>query len=330
MKSLKSRLISTATAATLALVSTCSFAAGFQRGFAADPDGKPLEIGIWYPSNETPKPMNFGPTTMTVAMNGAVDGSALPLVVMSHGSGSSFLGHYDTAIALADAGYVVAAVTHTGDNYADKSRSVDIMDRTRHISRSIDHMLSTWNGHARINAQRVGMFGYSAGGFTTLVSIGGMADFSSIGPMCSQYPVDFACQLIAKAGRPTVLLSASSFKADLRIKAAIVAAPALGIAFAPGGLKSVKVPVQLWSAENDVMVPTPRYAEAVRLALPQAPDYRVVRRAGHYDFMAPCSDALAGLAPAICKRDPDFDRLAFHQTFNAAAVDFFGKTLKAQ
>ena len=148
--------------------------------------------------------------------------------------------------------------------------------------------------------------------------------------MCSQYPADFACQLIAKAGRPIVLLSASSFKADLRIKAAIVAAPALGIAFAPGGLKSVKVPVQLWSAENDVMVPTPRYAEAVRLALPQAPDYRVVRRAGHYDFMAPCSDALAGLAPAICKRDPDFDRLAFHQTFNAAAVDFFGKTLKAQ
>jgi len=330
MKTLKSRLISTTVAATMALISTCSFAAGFQHGFAADPDGKPLEIGIWYPSKEAPKPMNFGPTTMTVAMNGAVDGSALPMVVMSHGAGSSFMGHYDTAIALADAGYVVAAVTHTGDNYADKSRSVDIMDRPRHISRAIDHMLAAWDGHASINAQRIGMFGYSAGGFTTLVSIGGIADFSTIGPMCSQYPADFACQLIAKSGRPTVLFPASSFKADLRIKAALVAAPALGFSFAPDGLKGVKVPVQLWSAENDAMVPTPRYAQAVRLALPQAPDYRVVRKAGHYDFMAPCSDALAGMALAICKGDPDFDRAAFHQTFNAAAVDFFGKTLKAQ
>jgi predicted dienelactone hydrolase len=329
MKTLKSRLLSTAAAVSLALVSTCSFAAGFQHGFADDPDGKPLEIGIWYPSKETPKPMNFGPNTMAVAVNGAVDGTALPLVVVSHGAGSSFMGHYDTAIALADAGYVVAAVTHTGDNYADKTRSVDIMDRPRHISRVIDHMLSAWEGHGNIDAARVGMFGYSAGGFTTLVSIGGVADFSTIGPMCSQYPADFACQLIAKSGRPTVLFPASSFKADLRIKAALVAAPALGFSFAPDGLKSVKVPVQLWSAENDVMVPTPRYAEAVRLALPQAPDYRVVHKAGHYDFMAPCGNVLAGLAPSICKIDADFDRVAFHATFNAAAVDFFGKTLKA-
>lgn len=330
MKTLKSRLLSTAAAVSMAFVSTCSFAAGFQHGFAADPDGKPLEIGIWYPSKEAPKPVNFGPNTMTVAVNGAVGGTALPLVVVSHGTGSSFLGHYDTAIALADAGYVVAAVTHTGDNYADKSRSMDIMDRPRHISRVIDHMLSAWDGHASINATRIGMFGYSAGGFATLVSIGGVADFSSIAPMCSQYPADYACQLIGKPGRPVVVMPASSFKADLRIKAALVAAPALGFSFAPDGLKGVMVPVQLWSAENDVMVPTPRYAEAVRLALPQAPDYHVVRKAGHYDFMAPCSNALAGLAPQICKIDADFDRVAFHQTFNAAAVDFFGKTLKAQ
>lgn len=330
MKTLKSRLIFTTAAATMALVSTCSFAAGFQHGIAANPDGKPLEIGIWYPSKDAPKLTHFGPNTMTVAVNGAVDGTALPLVVVSHGTGSSFLGHYDTAIALADAGYVVAAVTHTGDNYADKSRNVDIMDRPPHISRVIDHMLSTWDGHASINATRVGMFGYSAGGFTTLVSIGGIADFSTIGPMCSQYPADYACQLIAKPGRPVVVMPASSFKADLRIKAAIVAAPALGFSFAPDGLKNVKVPVQLWSAEYDTMVPTPRYAEAVRLALPTAPDYRVVHKAGHYDFMAPCSNALAGLAPAICKGDTGFDRVAFHQTFNAAAVDFFGKTLKAQ
>lgn len=129
MKNLKLAVFSALTTLAAILATTCVHAAGFQHEFAADPNGKPLEIGIWYPSQTTPKSMFIGPTTMSVASNGPVEGRALPLVVISHGTGSSFLGHYDTAIALADAGYVVAAVTHTGDNYADQSRSIFIMDR---------------------------------------------------------------------------------------------------------------------------------------------------------------------------------------------------------
>ena len=105
----------------------------------------------------------MGPTTMSVAVNGSVHGKALPLVVMSHGNGGSFLGHHDTAIALADAGFVVAAVTHTGDNYKDQSRGTDVMDRPRQMSRVIDHMLSSWDGRGTIDAARVGMFGFFVG-----------------------------------------------------------------------------------------------------------------------------------------------------------------------
>ena len=143
------------------------------------------------------------------------------------------------------------------------------MDRPRQISRVIDHMLSTWDGHATIDPARIGMFGFSSGGFTALVSIGGIPDFSTVGPMCRQYPGDFACQLIAKSGGTpaTPLPSAIAGAADPRIKAAVVAAPALGFTFSPDGLKNVKVPVQLWRADNDAIVPHPRYAEAVRLAL---------------------------------------------------------------
>lgn len=59
---------------------------------------------------------------------------------MSHGNGGSLLSRFDTAIALVDAGFVVVAVTDTGDNYADQSRNLDVIGRSRHISRSIDHM----------------------------------------------------------------------------------------------------------------------------------------------------------------------------------------------
>ena len=321
-----SHLFSTVAMIATALAGTCVHAAGFQQGVAADPDGKPLVVGIWYPSQAAAKPVSLGPTTMTVAFNAPVNGKALPMVVMSHGTGGSLLGHFDTGIALADAGYVVVAMNHTGDNYADQSRSADIMDRPRQVSRVIDHMLSTWEGHEAIDPKRIGMFGFSSGGFTALASIGGIADFSKIGPMCRQYPADFACQLIAKSQTP-VVATAPTVVTDARIKAAVVAAPALGFTFSPDGLKNVKVPVQLWRAENDVVVPHPRYAESVRLAMPEAPEYHVVPNAGHYDFLAPCSDALTSMAPVICTSLPGFDRAAFHADFNSVVVKFFKNTL---
>jgi predicted dienelactone hydrolase len=217
-------------------------------------------------------------------------------------------------------------MNHTGDNYADQSRSADIMDRPRQVTRVIDHMLSTWEGRAAIDPQRVGMFGFSAGGFTTLANIGGVPDFSKIGPMCREHPGDFACQLLAKSEGP-VVAPANVAVADARIKAAVVAAPALGFTFSPAGLMNVKVPVQLWRAENDVVLPHPRYAEAVRQALSEAPDYHVVANAGHYDFLAPCSDALASIAAAICTSAAGFDRAAFHVGFDAKVVKFFEATL---
>jgi len=327
MKTTKSKLLSSVAAMAILLIGTFADAAGFQQGAAADPDGKPIVIGIWYPSQTVAKSVSLGPTTMAVAMNATVNGKALPMIVMSHGTGGSNLGHFDTAIALADAGFVVVAMNHTGDNYADQSRSTDIMDRPRQVSRVIDHMLSTWEGRVVIDPQRVGMFGHSAGGFTALAIIGGVPDLTKIVPMCKEYPGDFACQLVAKSGNPRVV-PVTAMVADARIKAAVVVAPALGFTFSQDSLKNVKVPVQLWRAENDTLVPHPRYAEAVRQALPEAPDYRVVADAGHFDFLAPCSAALASLAPAICTSQAGFDRAAFHVGFNSEVVKFFEKTLE--
>lgn len=141
---------------------------------------------------------------------------------------------------MADAGYVVAAVTHTGDNYADQSRSLAVMDRPRQISRVIDHMLSAWDYRSSIDPNRIGMYGFSAGAFTTLVSIGGMPDFSAIGPICRDHPADFACQLIGKSSQAAVPSSAMDGR-DRRIEVAVVAAPALGFTFTPDGLKRVEV-----------------------------------------------------------------------------------------
>jgi predicted dienelactone hydrolase len=326
MNLVASTLLSAAAALAVALATESAQAAGFQQGTAADPAGPALQVGIWYPSRSPGRLVALGPTSMTVATDAPIDGSGLPLVVMSHGTGGSFLSHFDTAIALADAGFVVVALSHTGDNYADQRRSVDVMDRPRQVSRVLDHMLSAWSGHAAIDPARIGMFGFSSGGFTALANIGGVPDFATVGPMCRQYPGDYACRLLATLEAP-VAAPARIDSTDLRIRAAVVAAPALGFTYAHGGLEKVRVPVQLWRAENDTIVPHPRYAEAVRLALPNDPEYHVVPGAGHFDFLAPCSEALATRVPSICTSADGFDRAAFHADFNAATVRFLKANL---
>ena len=98
-----------------------ALSAGFEQFMVPNPAGAPLEVGIWYPSEAPAVPQRLGLFEQTVAAGGAIAGRDLGLVVMSHGSGGSFEGHYDTALALAEAGFVIAAVTHTGDNYRDQS-----------------------------------------------------------------------------------------------------------------------------------------------------------------------------------------------------------------
>jgi predicted dienelactone hydrolase len=50
--------------------------------------------------------------------------------------------------------------------------------------------------------------------------------------------------------------------------------------------------------------------------------------AGHFDFMAPCPEGLARVAPAICENRPGFDRAVFHVRFNAEIVRFMTDVLR--
>jgi len=262
-------------------------------------------------------------------MGAPVVGKALPLVVISHGNGGSSLSHHDTAVALAQAGYVVAAVTHTGDNHADRSREVSMADRPRHVSRAIDFVLGQWRARGQVDAARVGVFGFSSGGFTALVVAGGVADLSRVGPHCLDHPKHFACLVVAKdpAGAMAAGSSGPLSGRDPRVRAAVVVAPALGFTFSRESLAAVTVPVQLWRAEADTVLPAPWYAEPVRDGLGAPPEYHVVPDAGHFDFLAPCSPRFARMAPPLCDSRPGFDRAAFHATFDTAVTAFLERSL---
>ncbi len=271
--------------------------------------GAPIPAAGWYPSAAQASPQPLGLFMQTVALNGPVSGRGLRLVVISHGNGGTKDGHYDTALALAEAGFVVAALEHTGDNYRDQSRATDVLNRPRELHRLIE----------------VGACGFSAGGFTVLAAAGGEPDLSLIGPHCAAHPGYFDCMLVKQ--HPVPALSGQAVVHDPRIRALVVAAPALGFTFAHG-LGTVQQPLQLWRADDDRILPAPEYADAVRSALGKPPEFHTIPGAGHFDFLAPCSEQLAKIAPPICTSEPGFGRAAFHAQFNKAVVDFFKANLQ--
>src|SRR5262249_22296610 len=149
---------------------------GFQQLTIESEANEAIPIGLWYPTSTPPKEQPLALFSQVVAQAGIISGTHLSLVVISHGTGGSLASHYDTAHALAAAGFVVAALTHPGDNSQDQrlagSRR-DLIDRPRDVHRVLDYVLSEWVGHNRVDATRVGIFGFSLGGFTSLVAVGG-------------------------------------------------------------------------------------------------------------------------------------------------------------
>ena len=313
-------------------------AAGFKLiDIPADGDRPELIGAVWYPCTATPADVKFGPITFQAARDCPVAGTRLPLLVISHGAGGWFGGHHDTAEALADAGFIVAAINHPLDSGKSKIRRPDdiasMIERPEDITRLIDYMLKNWPDSSRINPERIGAFGFSRGGYTVLVAIGGNPDFRLLLPNCpaiqALYPSNHWCEQIRDGSALP-----QPFVHDGRIKAAVIADPALGAQFAPAGLKNVTIPIQLWASERGGDGVSLDDASTVDRNLSVKPDYRIVPNSGHFAFLAPCSAEFAEAArnrgePEICMDAKDFDRLAFHQQFNAAMVQFFQNHLAA-
>jgi predicted dienelactone hydrolase len=316
---------------SLLFAGASAWAVGFERLTIADSGGaKPLAVGIWYPSEAQPSPHPVGPFTQTVALNGEISGSRLPLILFSHGNQGSIGSHYDTAIALARSGFVVAAVTHTGDNYQDQSYvgNRNLIDRPRQIKCLLDYMLTRWSGRSRLDEARIGIFGASLGGFTALVEIGAIPDLTRFNKLCSTHAEAPECVFARQHHGDDGTATRPEWVHDARIKAAVVAAPAVSFLFESGGLRGVNVPVQLWRAADDDQVPDQWNTAILRRELPLRPEEHVIPSGGHFAFLPPCGDALAKAAPQICQDPPRFSRSVFHEEFNRLIVAFFERSLR--
>lgn len=308
----------------LSLLATgAAHAAGFQRlNLPMDMNGPALQGGIWYPCAAPAQDVAIGRVTLAATPDCPMTDGFKSLIVMSHGSAGSYLGHHDTAAALADAGFVVAAINHVGDNAVDRSRQgyLSIFStRPREIRRLLDYLTGAWPQRARLDGA-IGFFGFSRGGYTGLVLAGAAPDFKLGLGLCADEPALPMCRDIRDGKVP-----AQPYVKDARIKALVIADPLN--AFSAEALKAVSIPVQLWASARGGDGVTPASVDAVRLGL-AAPEFHPVAGAGHFAFLAPCSTAQAEAAPAICRDAAGFDRAAWHRDFNAAVVAFFRNALR--
>jgi predicted dienelactone hydrolase len=312
-------------ALALCLVTTISQAAGFRLlEVPADADSPALSGAMWYPCSEPPGDIDLGSITLRGAKDCPITGDKLPLIVVSHGNLGAFFDHYDTAETLADAGFVVAAINHRGDNsppnFPDGADPSVMLARPVDIRRLISFMVGASPAASSIDPSRIGFFGFSAGGYTGLVLLGANPDWATV--LCRFSPATRACtQTLRKA------FQAQPVAPEPRIKAAVIAdPPGGGIWFSPDSFGAVKKPIQLWASETGgrglpgISV-TSESVAAVSKGLRRKHEYHVVPNAGHFAFLI-CGPSINAI-PAFCKDAPGFDRVAFHKQFNADMLRFF-------
>jgi predicted dienelactone hydrolase len=297
--------------------------AGAQVLEVADLPGEPaIPLTVWYPATQT-----------GVTPEGEPTANAAPpapgrrrLVMLSHGSGGMPLHHRDIILHLASSGSIVAAPLHPYDNVTDHSgpgTDLQLIGRPRHIARSIDALLAHPTFGNLIDAQRIGLIGYSAGGYTGLVVIGGRPDFT-LGPQhCASAVRDSGfCGWMRRGGiqrlRPDWTITP-----DPRVRAAVLLAPAYGIFFDRRALADVTATVRIYRAESDEVVRHPFNEDQVRRALPKPPEYAVVP-GGHFVFVAPCRRPMAAV---LCRDPSGVDRVAVHRRLNTEIRDFFDRAL---
>ena len=306
----------------------------------------PIVGYIFYPSAVGPKRTQIGVYEVAAHLDAPpLSGGRSPLVIISHGQGGSPLGHHDLATFLSAHGYVVASLEHPKDNVNDSSgvgTAEVLLGRPMHVSALIDALDTDRSWSSLIDFERIGVTGFSMGGYTSLVLVGARPNFERLLDLCNANVEPAVCDLLAQKGasldpdRPAEAYVASLTAAasghslsDTRIRAAFVMAP-MALVFDAKSMHDVKLPVYVHYATADrVLEPALNAANLIEW-IPNLAGQTAVADADHWVYLAPCSNILAQAVPEICTDPPEVDRAALHRQIAQQALAFFSAHLASE
>lgn len=281
---------------------------GFQqRSLPAPHRARALEVLLWYPAPA-------GGSAVSVAENRLFYGSAArqgapvakgryPLVLVSHGMGGHAAGLGWIASPLAQSGFIVAAVNHPGSTTGDVSAAaaVQVWQRPADLSAVLTALLADPAWAAHIRPEKVGVLGFSLGGYTALALAGARVGLADYVRYCD-VPVPAGtvvaeCPWFARGGVDLRQLDATRFgqdHRDPRIRAVVAVDPGLAQAFVADSLRRIDIPVQIINLGQSGQIPL-AVAAAPLAALIPAARYATVPDAAHFSFLGVCKPGGAAL-----------------------------------
>jgi predicted dienelactone hydrolase len=314
-------------------------------------DRDQLRITVWYPAaaDAIERPLVLGPPESPLRNVGSVavdaafaaDRTRWPVILLSHGFGGTarIMGWF--GIAMARDGYVVVAVDHPGNNAVDEMTvpgAILYWDRADDLRAALGATERDAAIGPHMDVARVGVAGFSAGGFTALVAGGARVDPSHLARFCAGNPDDGVCrpqleftvtpEEIAKAfERPEVAAEAAHAGDDHSIpavRAVFAMAPSLVQALDPASLADLRMPVHIVLGDADTVAPPTTNGLVAARMIPGA-ELEQLPGVGHYDFLAPCTEAGQKIVPLCSVHIPQANT---HRRAISAAQDFFGRILK--
>lgn len=292
-------------------------------------DRQPMDAVVFYPSTDEATVTKIGPYQVAASPNAAMAEGQFPLILLSHGTMGSMWGHHDLGALLARNGYIVVSLTHAGDNFADTSRLGAVSStygRPMQISAALSTALDDAALAPHIDKNRIGFVGFSAGGTTGLILAGAKPELSRFEDYCTKRIGDNS--VCEAEGKIRIDRTDLASKADPRISAYVLMAP-LSVVFPPETLKSVTAPTLIYVGDQDGELSPEENAMALAPELTKA-ELRVIEKAGHFTFLAPCSEDLTKLVAGFCIDNPGIVRTALHERINAEIAAFFGEKLERQ
>jgi predicted dienelactone hydrolase len=311
-----------------------------------------VRVTVWYPAAEgsVEQRIDLGPPGRPLFKVGAVapdavfaDDKRRPVVLFSHGFGGAarMMGWFGTA--LARAGYVVVAVDHPGNNGLDKMTvpgAIMPWERVQDLRAALDAAKADPTIGPHLDSARVGVSGFSAGGFTSLVSIGAKVDMNRFQAFCRDHPTDGVCapqkEFTVTAEDVAHALATPEIAAEFAhagddhtipgVRAAFAIAPAIVQALPPEGLARIEIPVAIILGDADPVAPPDTNGLVAAKDIPHA-ELKVLPGVGHYDFLSTCTAAGVAAVPLCAAiKVPQDDT---HQAAIDMALAFFGRTLGA-
>jgi predicted dienelactone hydrolase len=281
-----------------------------------------VAITVWYPTPDGAgeKPLLIAPPDRPLFASGQaapdapVQDGHHPVVLLSHGFGGTArsMGWFGTA--LANAGFVVIAVDHPGTNGLGPITVTGAAwwwERAEDLKAAWAAMRQDAVIGPHLDASRLGVAGFSAGGFTTLVAAGARVDVDHFVAFCKAHPDEGVCAPQLEAPGLSAR-DADTFLADPKVRArlpdapadhaipgvraAFAMAPALVQALAPASLPRIAVPVSIVVGEADTVAPAETNATVAARAIPGARE-DVLPKVTHYDFLAMCKPAARQVVP---------------------------------